>query len=62
MKNWLRSGISLLLAAAMILGFAPRARAVAPDLTDGLLAHYDFETVSGTTVTNAANAATFPCS
>ena len=60
MKNWLRSGISLLLAAAMILGFAPRARAVAPDLTDGLLAHYDFETVSGTTVTNAANAATFP--
>ena len=53
MKKWLRSGISLLLAAAMIVGSAGFARAdERADITDGLLAHYDFESVDGTTVSN----------
>ena len=53
MKKWLRSGISLLLSAAMIVGSAGFARAdERADITDGLLAHYDFESVDGTTVSN----------
>ena len=47
MKKWLRSTISLLLAVVMIIGSAAVVRAVEQvDLSRGLLAHYDFETVS----------------
>ena len=49
MKKWTRSGISLLLALVMIVSNAAFVRADA-DITDGLLAHYDFESVNGTTV------------
>ena len=49
MKKWTRSGISLLLALVMIVSNAAFVRADA-DITDGLLAHYDFESVEGTTV------------
>ena len=56
MKKWLRSSISILLAITLIAGnfvFAPvRATETAVDITAGLLAHYDFETVDGSTVAN----------
>ena len=48
MKKWIRSGISFLLAFVMTVGCAGFARAETPagvDITDGLLAHYDFESV-----------------
>ncbi len=51
MKKWTRSGISLLLALVMIVSNAAFVRADA-DITDGLLAHYDFESVNGTTVSS----------
>ena len=47
MKKWLRSSISLLLAAVMLVGSAAFVRAEAGEetatLTSGLLAHYSFE-------------------
>ena len=53
MKKWLRSGISFLLAVAMIVSNAAFIRAdEGVDITSGLLAHYDFESVDGTTVSN----------
>mgnify|MGYP003527996761 FL=1 len=53
MNKWLRSGISLLLAVVLIAGSAAFVRAEeGVDITDGLLAHYDFESVEGTTVIN----------
>ena len=53
MNKWLRSGISLLLAVVMIAGSAAFVRAEeGVDITDGLLAHYDCESVEGTTVVN----------
>ena len=51
MKKWTRSGISLLLALVMIVSNAAFVRADA-DITDGLLAHYDFESVDGTAVSS----------
>ena len=61
MKKWLRSTISLLLAVIMIIGSAAVVRAVEQvDLSRGLLAHYDFETVSGSMVTNRADADAYP--
>ena len=63
MKKWIRSGISFLLAFVMTVGSAGFARAETPagvDITDGLLAHYDFESVDGTRVLSsvASNTAT----
>ena len=53
MKKWLRSGISFLLAVAMIVSNAAFIRAdEGVDITSGLLAHYDFESVDGTSVSN----------
>ena len=56
MKKWLRSSISLLLAILMVAGSIPPVRAEAADggvdITQGLLAHYDFESVEGTAVPN----------
>ena len=56
MKKWLRSGISFMLAFAMIVSAAGFVRAETTgetvDITQGLLAHYDFETVNDTTVSN----------
>ena len=61
MKKWLRSGISFLLAIIMVAGSSAFVRAEdSVDITVGLVAHYDFETVDGTTVSNnvTANTAT----
>ena len=56
MKKRFRKGISLLLALAMMVGsavFRPAQAAQSPeDLSQGLLAHYDFEEVVGSTVSN----------
>ena len=53
MKKWLRSSISLLLAVVMTLSSAAFVRAnESVDITKGLLAHYDFESVEGTQVEN----------
>ena len=55
MKKWTRSGISLLLAFVMIVSYTGLVRAettTGVDITDGLLAHYDFESVDGTRVLN----------
>ena len=56
MKKWIRSAICLLLAVLMILSNTAVIRAEAAqdgvDLSNGLLAHYDFENVSGTSVPN----------
>ena len=56
MKKWLKSSICLLLAVMLIVGSAAFVRAentgAQVDITSGLLAHYDFETVEGTRVSN----------
>ena len=61
MRKQMRSVISLLLAILLIAGSTPLIRVQAADdsvdLTNGLLAHYDFENVTGTTVPNTADAA-----
>ena len=59
MKKWFRTSISLLLVFAMIAGSAGLVRAeTAVDLSDGLLAHYDFEQVEGKTVSNKVSSNT----
>ena len=65
MRNWkklLKKGVSFLLVVTMIANtgmtaFAENDSSV--DLSNGLIAHYDFETVEGTSVTNKANAGKF---
>ena len=63
MKKWMRSVISLLLAFLMLAGSTPIVTTQAADdgvdLSNGLLAHYDFENVTGTDVPNTADATTY---
>ena len=56
MKKWIRTSISFLLVLAMIVSTPVFVHAETPggtvDITQGLLAHYDFENVEGTQVAN----------
>ena len=56
MKKKLKAALSCLLAISMMIntGFIANADEATVDITDGLIAYYDFEDVDGTSVPNKA--------